>query len=98
MKNRNFIAVIFFLLILSGCSKEDFQNAIVVRDCTGTYLRVTDKDYRVCNLDKVASFPDGAEVTAKFKTIDGDDCDALHDFWCAMFHASEGMIKIEKIK
>lgn len=56
----------------------------VVKDCTGEYFRFYNKDYRVCNLDKVSSFPDGAKVKATFKKNrqlfrPGTNCFCLYD-------------------
>lgn len=66
----------------------------VVRDCTGTYLRFNEKDYNVCNLEKVSSFPNGILVTATFKKIKNCTGGAI----CHMYHENEGWIQVEKIK
>ena len=70
----------------------------VIRDCTGTYLRLDGKDYHVCNLEKVSSYPNGTNVVVTFKKI--KDCTGLANdaIVCQMLHANEGWIEVEKIK
>lgn len=70
----------------------------VPRDCTGTYLNYNGKDYRVCNLEAVASFPGGSSVTATFKKIKKCTDSAQDAFVCMMVHENEGWITVEKIK
>lgn len=70
----------------------------VVKDCTGVYLRFNSKDYRVCNLDKVSSFPDGATVKTTFKKIDSCSDPGQTVFVCNLYHESEGYINVEKIE
>lgn len=70
----------------------------LLRDCTGTYIRWQGKDYRVCNIKKVASFPDGSAMTATFKSIDYEECNgaAKDEIVCTMLHISEGWVEIIK--
>lgn len=70
----------------------------VVKDCTGVYLRFYNKDYLVCNLDKVSSFADGAKVKATFKKIDSCSDPGQTAFVCMLYHESEGLINVEKIE
>lgn len=72
----------------------------VVKDCTGVYLRFNNNDYRVCNLDKVSLFSDGATVKATFKKIDNCSDTGQSAFVCAMVHdpPSKGYINVEKIE
>jgi hypothetical protein len=57
------------MLLNVSCKKEWAKNVTVVKDCTGTYLRVDRKDYQVCNAEKVSSFPNDAIVKVDFKKI-----------------------------
>lgn len=84
--------------VFAGCKKGSPKNAIVYRDCTGTYLRITGKDYQVCNLEKVAPFRDGAAVTASFKNIATCNGSAKDAIVCMMLHANEGWIEVTDIK
>ena len=85
-----------FLSCKKECGKS--QTVTVVKDCTGTYLRVDGKDYLVCNREKVSSFADGTTVNASFKKINECDGSAKDAFVCMMFHENEGWIKVEKIQ
>lgn len=94
MKKIIFIATAITLLTLVACKKVKNETMTVVRDCTGTYLRLNEKDYNVCNFEKVSSFPDGVSVIATFKKIKNCTSRAV----CLTFHENEGWIHVEKIK
>jgi hypothetical protein len=97
MKHAIFVLTIFSLISFS-CSKIKNEPVTVVKDCTGVYLRFNNKDYLVCNLDKVSSFPDGATVTATFKKIKQCNDAGQSVFVCTMVHDNEGWIEVEKIE
>lgn len=86
------------MLILFSCKKELYKTATVIADCTGTYLRCDGRDYKVCNLEKVASFPSGTTVEATFKKI--TECKGSGNFTvtCYMYHQYDSWIEVEKIK
>lgn len=100
MKKINIILFIFLALatIFTSCDKEAYQTATVVRDCTGTYLRLNSKDYLVCNLGKVASFSTGQTVTATFRKLKECNDPAQPTIICQMLHQNEGWIEVIKIK
>ena len=56
-------ASLICLLSMCACEK-NCKSMLVVRDCTGTYLRVADKDYHVCNTEKLAKYSNGETVNA----------------------------------
>jgi hypothetical protein len=96
MKKLLLITTVAALLTLFSCKRET-NIMTVVKDCTGTYLRIHGKDFKVCNLGKLSSVPAGATVTATLKKI--DNCKSLDDrFFCAMFHENEGWVEIVKLK
>jgi hypothetical protein len=89
----------FFLCsVLVSCDKEANKNALVVRDCTGTYLQIDGKDYQVCNLEKVNSFPAGTPVAASFEKLDECNGSAKDAVVCLMLHPSEGWIEVTDIQ
>ena len=98
MKQVIYIVTIFTLSILFACNKEKNETMIIVRDCTGTYLRFNGKDYHVCNLEEVSSFASGTEVRATFKRIKKCNGSAKDEIICMLAHANEGWINVEKIK
>jgi hypothetical protein len=76
-----------------GCEEPTIRPMTVIRDCTGTYLRVDGKDYNVCNLDAVAAYADGATIDARFKQI--ADCpEAADRIVCYMLHENEGWVEV----
>lgn len=62
--------LIYTLLVFSlftMCTKKvEYTSVIVVRDCSGTYLKVDGKVYFVCNPDKIASVLDGSELLVTY--------------------------------
>lgn len=100
MKKQNITIVLCIVLILffASCTKEAYQSVTVIRNCTGTYLRLDGKDYIVCNTEKVNSFPNGAAVTARFKNIKECNGSAKYAIVCYMAYANEGWIEIDDIK
>jgi len=83
---------------LIACEKENTESATIVKDCTGTYLQLSGKDYHVCNPEMVSSFPDGVKVTATFRKIKICNGSARDAIVCMMVHEHEGWIEVKKIK
>lgn len=98
MKNILYLLASGLILMASSCSKFNADKMIVIRDCTGTYLRMDGKDYRVCNLEKVTAFADGAEVDASFKRLGECNGSANDQIVCMMYHEHEGWIEVKQIK
>lgn len=92
-----FAAFAIFSLSFSACTRSckelDTQKAKVIRDCTGTYVRIADKDYLVCNTSALADYADNecVEVTTASVT----DCAEQKDkAICAMAHESAGIVEV----
>lgn len=54
MKARNILLLAIFSMFFFSCATvhDRLQTGTIVKDCTGTYLRVgEDEDYLVCNSD-----------------------------------------------
>ena len=94
----------FFILTAIVCTslascKKTGGTMIVIKDCTGQYLRFNELDYRICNTDCVSGFDSGTVVDAKFKEADSrcKDRDEAH---CMMVHPYPigDWIKITKIQ
>lgn len=98
MKYVFLIVASVFLFGIGGCKKDGFTTATVVRDCTGTYLRWEEKDYHVCNLEKVEPFAHGTKVRVLFKSIHECKGSAVGVPVCEMYHPSEGWIEVIKIQ
>lgn len=86
--------------LLLSCKSADFsgENMKVVRDCTGTYIRFNEKDYQVCNLDKLSGFADGQVVKAKFRKVEKCTDKSQPEMVCMMYHENEGWIQVQEIK
>lgn len=89
------LAVAIFALASCATQKNISQSAQVIRDCTGTYLRIDSKDYQVCNTEMMSNYAEGTMVNASFRKI--DDCPSKPEITCMMFHENEGWIEISTI-
>ncbi len=98
MKLLLYIATVFMVLPVFSCTKELNTTATVIIDCTGTYLRWGGKDYKVCNLETVSSFPNGAKVTASVKKIEECTGSGKFPIICYLHHEYDSWIDVEKIK
>ena len=50
-----FVPAMAGLALMISCSVSNVKStATVVKDCTGTYLRINKEDYQVCNADTVS--------------------------------------------
>ena len=97
MRTSLLLTILVFALSLSSCKKERWFQAEVIRDCTGTYLRIGEIDYKVCNLDKVASFSTRTQVEVRFDKI--EDCHCYQEvIVCEMLHEHSGWMDVQEIK
>ena len=74
------------------------EKAVLLRDCTGTYLRIKNTDYKVCNLKKVADFESGTTVSVSFKKIPECNGDGNFEILCKMLHHFESWIEVEGVR
>jgi hypothetical protein len=56
MKKLLLITTVAALLTLLSCKRETNKPMTVIKDCTGTYLRMDGKDFQVCNIGKLTFF------------------------------------------
>ncbi|RZL20637.1 MAG: hypothetical protein EOO96_24810 [Pedobacter sp.] len=98
MKNLFPLILSIIVLAIFSCKKESYSSATIIRDCTGTYLRVLDKDYQVCNIEKTASFENEQKVLANFNLIKECKNEASVVSECFMLHANAGLINIIDVK
>jgi hypothetical protein len=92
------VLVVIFISGCFSCEKDEFVNATVLRDCSGTYLRMNSKDYLVCNLDKIQSYGDGVNLKVAYSRLKECDDPEVHLESCFMYHPNEGWIKVDKIE
>lgn len=83
-------------LVFTSCTKVNYKNATVIKDCTGSYLRINEKDYHICNDETVENYQSGEEVTASFKKIENCSNDTL--IVCELYHQNEGWIEVTEVK
>lgn len=96
MKKYILASLLGITLLLSSCGKIT-QNGEIIRDCTGTYLQLNNRDYLICNPAIVSSYPSGSQLKVKFRHI--SNCSSNSDqAICEMYHHSYGFVEIAEIK
>jgi hypothetical protein len=83
------------MLMFVGFKSDKCKNAIVIRDSTGTYLRINDRDYKVCNLENLSKVKNGRYVRITYRKT--NECIEKNNA-CYTVHPHEGMIEVMKIK
>lgn len=96
MRTKITILLVFVLTLFVSCLKVNDKDMIVVKDCTGSYLRYNEKDYHICNIEVVENYVSWTEVEASFKMI--KECPDYDEVVCDMLHLNEGWIIVTKIK
>ena len=70
---------------------------MLIRDCTGTYLRMNNTDYKVCDLKKVAAFETGSKASVSVKKIPECSGDGNLQTQCYMLHHFKSWVEVESI-
>ena len=82
-------------LILFSCSKKE-NDAILIKDCTGSYLRKDNEDFYITNFEVVEHLESNSNIKVDYKIQKEED--KIFIFSCLMHHETAGFIKITKIK
>ena len=70
---------------------------IIVRNCTGTYIRFKEQDYKVCNQELIVKLKSDAKVNVTFE--DSNRCKLPKDMAiCSMYHPFISSVNIIAIK
>ena len=93
---KNIFIAAFSILLLASCGKVK-RNAEIDRDCTGTYLRLNNRDYMICNPEMVNSYADGSPIKVKYNTISECAPSDPNIIVCEMYHKYFGHVEITEI-
>jgi len=100
MKATNILILAISALSFLSCKAvhDRLQTGTIVRDCTGTYIRVSEnEDYLVCNADIIAAKKDGEKVSVVYDFI--KSCPERDGkIMCMMYHENKGMISVKSVK
>ncbi|WP_312764706.1 hypothetical protein [Epilithonimonas sp.] len=100
MKVSHILSLGIFSTFLFSCATvhDRLQTGTIVRDCTGTYLRVGEnEDYLVCNSDILESKKAGEQVSLVYDNT--DKCPERDGkIMCMMYHENKGMIRVKSVK
>jgi hypothetical protein len=98
MKNILLVVFAMGLGLITACHKKNYQSVIVIKDCTGSYLRWNSADYKVCNLEAVSNYNNLAVITADFRKISSCTGSGSKAIVCMMLHVNEGWITVYGVK
>ncbi|MCI5059379.1 MAG: hypothetical protein MRY83_24920 [Flavobacteriales bacterium] len=93
---KKIVVIVTLTIGMFGCSKKRNTDAKVIRNCTGIYLNVDNKNYKVCNRDILQNYENEEPLTATFKKA--EDCDLQSELVCFMHFDFEHYIEIKDIK
>jgi len=100
MKILHILSLGIFATLLFSCATvhDRLQTGTIVRDCTGTYLRVAEnEDYLVCNAEILESKKDGEKVSLVYDYT--KECKEREGkIMCMMYHENKGMIQVKSVK
>lgn len=82
-------------LVFISCKPKCDRDAQIIRDCTGTYIRVDNKDYKVCNVGIVSGRADNVIIKVKYKRL--DSCSKKSEPMCLMAHDNQGWVEILEV-
>jgi len=96
MKISTYILLIA-IASLCCCKKESYTHATIVKNCTGTYLKIIDKSYKVCNTSKTDAFAADQSVLVSFNLI--KKCSNPEPYSsCSMAYLYDAVVNVANIK
>lgn len=60
------LCALFFLM---GCKKIK-NEGVVIKNCSGYFLRINDLDYKVCNFMSLNPYNSGVSIKVKYRIVD----------------------------
>ncbi len=92
------------LLLLAQCKSlqdhhvtEDFQTVVIVRNCSGTYVKIDEQDFQVCNAEALEKFDDGESVDIEYEDV--EKCENKEGVAvCMLYHPHEGYVFVNQVK
>ncbi len=101
MNIKNLITTFSIAGILLSCTSQlnnTSETGNIVRDCTGTYIRIAGKgDFLVCNDKLIKDKKDGEKLNVSYEmTKDCSERDGI--VTCMMYHENKGLIRITSFK
>jgi hypothetical protein len=96
---KSFFALAMIALSFSACSKEcESDKAEILHDCGGSFIKVGEKLYAVCNVETVKNRANNSQAIVKFKKI--SDCNYTPEILCLALpiYSSDTWVEITDIQ
>lgn len=90
------VSIVLSFLVVSSCSRSTYK-VLIVKDCTGSYIQWNNKDYRICNPELTDDRANGSRLRVNFHRQSSCPLDTNQQI-CALYHPTEGYVKIVEIK
>lgn len=88
-----FVGAAVSILLLGSCGVTREMQGTIVKDCTGTYIRHNNIDFKICNESEIGSAYVDQRITINYKEV--NDCKNAST--CPIYHPSAKNIKVKKI-
>jgi hypothetical protein len=95
MKKLVFYIALIFLI---SCTKNKFNQAEVVKNCTGNYLKMNNKIYAACNADELDKYSNGTTISVKYKKIKECSHESQNQYVCFMAFNYDSFIELISTK
>jgi hypothetical protein len=96
MRKLFFLFLTLSFTFFISCSKDFVQvDAIVEKNCTGTYLKINNKYFYVCNQSTLSSYPSGQSISVSYELL--ESCAAMLQPTCDLNFGYESIIEIKEI-
>lgn len=92
-KEKIVFCILISVLLTFGCADSIHHNALVIHDCTGTYLRYEDRDDKVSNPELLESVESNTIIDVKVIYLK----DYSIDFACLLWHDFDRWVEIEEV-
>jgi hypothetical protein len=94
-------SILLAVILVAGLAGSSFtgahkKHATIVRDCSGTYIRIDKTDYLVCNKEILQDIPDETIVSVSFKKV--KQCPPTDEMVCMLYHEHKGTVKVKKVQ
>jgi len=96
MRKLFFLFLTFSFIFFISCSKDFLQvDAVVEKNCTGSYLKIDNKYYYVCNQSMISSYASGQSISVSYEVLEG--CAGLSTPACDLKFNYDSIIEIKEI-
>ena len=88
-----FLGAMLGIFLLGSCGITQEMQGTIVKDCTGTYIRHNNIDYKICNESEIGTAYVDQRITVNYSEV--KECKNVSS--CPIYHPAAKNIKVKKI-